>query len=58
MEVWHVVVMMDMEINQKGHREKLSHFPDFVNHTVHRQQLALKTILLNPWASLIQTSQE
>ena len=32
--VWHVVVMMDIEISCKGHCEKLSHFQALVSHTV------------------------
>ena len=34
MGVWHVVVMMDMEISCKGHCEKSSHFLYHVSHTV------------------------
>ena len=33
-----MIVMMDMEINCKGHCEKLSHFLDHVGHTVNTDE--------------------
>ena len=33
MGVWHVVIMMDIEISCKGQCENVSHFLDLVSHT-------------------------
>ena len=39
--VWHVIVMMDIEVSCKGHCEKLSHYLDHVSHTVYGEILLI-----------------